>query len=103
LCLVGLCRLSRRNKPTFVVALAWLVLPFAITAAYAQIGSSMYAPRYFCFVVPAMALLIAGGLETLRERWQAVVVTLLILFGDPRLSVTADGLRQTGCQLPPKC
>ncbi|WP_344454358.1 glycosyltransferase family 39 protein, partial [Actinocorallia aurantiaca] len=70
LALLGLWR-YRPASPLLRVALPWLVLPPALLLGVSWLGSPYYVQRYLLFCVPAAALLVAAGLETLS--WKLAV------------------------------
>lgn len=62
---------------------AWLLVPTAVTVAYALVSSS-YSPRYLAFVSPAVALALAVALVTVRTRpWRAALCLLLVALALP--------------------
>ena len=70
LALLGLWR-YRPASPLLRVAIPWLVLPPALLLGVSWLGSPYYVQRYLLFCVPAAALLVAAGLETLS--WKLAV------------------------------
>ena len=89
---VGLVGLARRTPATAPAgtpvrhraelvgwALPWAFLPPLAVAALALAGPPVYNPRYFSFTAPAVALLLAVGLESLRGRGRLLAATALVL------------------------
>lgn len=56
------------------IAAPWIVLPTIAIAGYSVLVSPIYNPRYFTFAAPAIAILIALGLRSLRHRVLVTVV-----------------------------
>jgi mannosyltransferase len=62
----------------FRFLLLWLLFPVAFIFVISQL-KPFYLIRYFVFVVPALVLLAASGLERLRSRW--LLGAALVVFG----------------------
>lgn len=75
----------------FRFLLLWLLFPIAFIFLISQL-KPFYLIRYFVFVVPALVLLAAAGLDRLRSRW--LLAAALILFGVLSLRGVAGFYRQ---------
>ncbi|HYC78871.1 MAG TPA: hypothetical protein VEI02_14695, partial [Planctomycetota bacterium] len=97
LCAVGLLRRdARRTWPTWTAAAAVFALHAALWALGA-FGSAGYA-RYFTTVAPLLALLAAGGVETLLPRRAPGRVAALVVAGVAVASLRAGA----ATQVPPE-
>jgi mannosyltransferase len=67
--------------PVVVVALAWLGIPAIIVLGYSWLGTSTYVPRYLAFTAPALALLIAVGIDQLAELHRSALLLVVVLAG----------------------
>lgn len=66
-----------RPRAAIELLLPWVVLPTVLVAAYSLTIGQLYSARYFCFCAPAVAILIAAGIASLRRhavRWTAILV-----------------------------
>jgi mannosyltransferase len=62
------------------VAAAWLALPPLVAIAWSVVASPLYVPKYLAFTAPAMALLVAVGVDVLaRDRARLVGVTAVVV------------------------
>lgn len=59
--------------------LPWLLLPTAVIAVAALLGSSLYNPRYFTFCASAAALLIGMGIASLPRRGLQVAALAAVI------------------------
>lgn len=67
-----------------VVGLPWLVVPTLGVLAYSVVASPVYTPKYLAFTVPALALLVADALTSLRGRaLPAAALGLVVLLAVP--------------------
>jgi len=73
------------GQPTLVeMTLPWLLVPTLVVVAFSRVGSPVYTPRYMIASAPAVALLVAAGLLSLRHRTLiAVAVAAMVLFAAP--------------------
>ncbi len=83
----------RPADPLLRVALPWLVLPPVLLVGVSLAGSPYYVQRYLLFCVPAAALLVAAGLETLS--WK-LAVPLVVAAAAATVPVHLDQRRQDG-------
>jgi mannosyltransferase len=89
LLLLALLALARRGRSahTVAVALAWLMIPSTVILLAGAVLGGFYAPRYVSFTAPAVALLMAIGVEELvrllptRAGAGAVVAVLALVAG----------------------
>ena len=81
--LLGVRAARRAGGPAWALAwwtLPWALIPPAVVVSVTLCGASLYNPRYFTFGVPAVAVLIALGLDVLRpDRAVAACVALVLL------------------------
>jgi mannosyltransferase len=63
------------------VTVPWLVFPTAALFLYSMIGTPLYAAKYLAFCSPAVALLLAAGIRSLRARRvrQVAVCAVIVL------------------------
>jgi len=62
------------------LATAWLVLPPLAAVAWSLVASPLYVPKYLAFAAPALALLVAVGVDTLaRDRARLVGATAVVV------------------------
>ncbi|MCM0640776.1 glycosyltransferase family 39 protein [Cellulomonas wangsupingiae] len=62
------------------LAAAWLVLPPLAAIAWSVVASPLYVPKYLAFTAPALALLVAVGVDALaRDRARLVGVTAVVV------------------------
>ncbi|WP_106398220.1 glycosyltransferase family 39 protein [Actinocorallia populi] len=83
----------RPASPLLRVALPWLVLPPVLLVGVSLVGSPYYVQRYLLYCVPAAALLVAAGLETLS--WK-LAVPLVVAAAAATVPVHLDQRRQDG-------
>lgn len=76
---VALYRGLRVGAPATVGLLLWLVLPHAIPFAYSQFSVPVYITRSTIVTLPALCLLAASTLATLREPFRAAAAAGLAL------------------------
>lgn len=77
---VRLARPERRDErmPAFLLVM-WIALPTALLAiADATIGS-LYVARYLTFTTPAMAILLALAVCSLRSRWGRAIAAITLI------------------------
>ena len=77
LCLVGMVHLWSDDRDWGALLVLWVVLPPVLLFAVSQVHA-VFASRYLAFVVPAISLLAAAGLSSLR-RPLAIVAAGLVL------------------------
>ena len=62
------------------LATAWLVLPPLAAVAWSLVASPLYVPKYLAFTAPALALLVAVGVDTLaRDRARLLGATAVVV------------------------
>lgn len=59
--------------------LPWLLLPSLAAIGYSIAVSPIYHPRYLAFCSPALAILVAAGLDRLQRRWLFVSVSVVLV------------------------
>jgi hypothetical protein len=64
--------------------LLWLVFPIVVTFLL-SFARPVFLPRYMIFCLPALVILVAAGVASLRYRWAAALSVLAILFLSARL------------------
>src|SRR5205814_6471028 len=70
------------RQTLFKLAFIWLWLPvLVVLAAHALIIPVFVGPRYLLFVWPAMAILIALGIESLNRRIATITMSVIALVG----------------------
>lgn len=57
----------------------WLLFPIVATVLL-SFARPVFLPRYMIFCLPALALLVAAGLGSMRPGWLSAVLTCLVLF-----------------------
>jgi O-antigen/teichoic acid export membrane protein len=70
---LGLASMLRRRSDAKVrrfmsTVLPWMIFPTASLFVYSMIGTPLYAAKYLAFCAPAAALMLAAGLEVVRDR-----------------------------------
>lgn len=85
---VGIVRATpsdANGRPSLVeITLPWLLVPTLVVVAFSRVSSPVYTPRYMIVSAPAVALLVAAGLLSLRHRTLiAVAVAAMVLFAAP--------------------
>lgn len=66
--------------PIGVLTLGWAFIPGLIVLAISlAFGHNLYHPRYFAFCAAAMALLVGWAIGELAQRWQRVLVLVLLV------------------------
>jgi mannosyltransferase len=77
-------RMPARNQPWQIwrsqFLLVWLVFPIALTVVL-SFARPVFLPRYMIFCLPALLILVAAGLERIRQPWLlAAVLAVILLF-----------------------
>ncbi|GGL87383.1 glycosyltransferase family 39 protein [Nakamurella endophytica] len=67
-----------RDRP-FAWAVPWALVPTVVVVGYSVVGSPVYSPRYLTFAAPAVALLIATGLDAVARNYRWVVALVLLV------------------------
>jgi mannosyltransferase len=86
LCMLALRRAAHSRRLAFGLAFTavWAFLPVLATFAFSQVNP-IFLARYFIICVPAMVLLVAGAISTLRPAPAVVAVCVLIALSVPML------------------
>ena len=73
------------HRQLLTIALAWLVIPTALTVIWSALIHPIYTPRYLCFTAPALALVLGVCVAALAVRpWiAAALVSLFALAAAP--------------------
>ncbi|MCC7451179.1 MAG: glycosyltransferase family 39 protein, partial [Anaerolineae bacterium] len=80
--LILLAFIAARKQRLFTLALIWLGLPVVVVLlVHAFVIPVLVNPRYLLFVWPALAILVAFGIEALNRRTAVITVGILIAFG----------------------
>ncbi len=80
--LILLAILAARKQRLFTLALIWLGLPvIVVLLVHALVIPVLVNPRYLLFVWPALAILVAFGIEALNRRSAVITVGVLIAVG----------------------
>ncbi len=66
-------------RAVIVLALAWLAVPAILVLVYSWLATPTYVPRYLAFTAPALALLIAVGVEKLVELHRSALLLIPVL------------------------
>jgi mannosyltransferase len=62
------------------LAAAWLAVPPVAAVAWSLVAAPLYVPKYLTFTAPALALLVAAGLDVLvRDRRRLVAAVALVV------------------------
>lgn len=87
LAIIGVVVLVRDRRPgsrvLLVLAVAWVVVPLGIVVLFSLVRTPIYAPRYFGFTAPAMALLFAVVLRALPRPASIAVFALIVVLAAP--------------------
>lgn len=86
--LFGIVRAAHRSGTSlkwlverpFSWAVPWLVAPTIVIVGYSLTGTPVYSPRYLAFATPALAILMATGVQAachLRYRFGAIVLLVV--------------------------
>lgn len=81
----AVCAVARRprhgdgKREILAITVPWIILPTGAVAAYAVAVSPIYQPRYFTFVAPAAAILIAAGARWVTRRWYTTAVVVVYI------------------------
>jgi mannosyltransferase len=79
------------------LAVPWAIVPTMAILAISEIRSPVYAPRYAIVSAPAVALLVAAGILSLRHRTLiAVTVAAIVLFAAPVYVEQRTGTAKAG-------
>lgn len=77
-----LVALATRHRPMLALALLWLGVPIiAVFAVHILVIPIFVNPRYLLFVWPAMAVVVALGVEMLDVRGQWIAASVLTIIG----------------------
>lgn len=68
----------RRADARLAFVLIWLAVPMAATIAFSHAVSNVWMPHYMIAVSPALFLLVARGIFSVRRRYVAVAAVFLI-------------------------
>lgn len=74
----GTLRRGSEQKHIAWLALPWLLLPTIAILVWSVLGKDLYAPRYFSFCTPALALLCGRGVAGLARQWQRITAVVLV-------------------------
>lgn len=66
------------KREVIALTVPWALLPTAVVACYAVAVAPIYQPRYLTFTVPAVALLLALGVRSLRRNWVAATCLVVL-------------------------
>jgi mannosyltransferase len=72
-------RPDSRDRSVLATFVAWLVVPTAVVALYSVGIHQLYNSRYFCFSVPALAILAGRALRLIDASWLRRVVLVAIV------------------------
>jgi mannosyltransferase len=78
-------QLAQTDRQLLTLAIAWIVMPTAVILIWSALVQPIYTPRYLCFTVPALALVLGVCIGALAVTpWAAAaIVSVLALAAGP--------------------